>query len=280
MADEDEYVTQDSPDYSIYSREGGKDWARSHIVVDPNGKIIGFVGGFDNNFFNHDFKDDQVYNYSDGRTVLGWYKKGTNVVYKHKTKKGEYVDSFGTVAGNNFWQIVLDQINSDFYLDEDDVRKMFGIQGVADHLFDQIRKYGTDHLGGDFSQFTTQVVDIAKNFVHGTGNDIIEILKAGINQYNAKNPTKQIVWSDGKIKIGDVFLAIVGYLYAAVEIIEIALILNLINYAKKKKDDFITGYKDYNAKMDEIDRLTADLNSQKTINSMILTTEERNLGLI
>lgn len=258
----DEYVDISYPDYSIYDREGGKEWARSHIVVDPNGKVIGFVGGF-----NDDFKDDQVYDYHDGHTGLGWYKKGTNVVYKHKTKKGDYVDSFGTVTGNNFWQIVVDEINSDFYLDEDDVRKMFGIQAVADHLFDQIRKYGQDHLGGDFSQFTTQVVDIAKNFVHGTGDDVIEILKAGIDQYNKKNPTKQIVWDNNKIKIGDIFLAIVGYLYASVEIIEIALILNLINYAKKQKDEAVKGFKD-------------GLQDQKAINTLILTNEQKNLGLI
>lgn len=271
----DDYEDYSWPNYSIYDRPGGVDWARSHIVVDPNGKVIGFIGGF-----NDDFKDDQVYDYASGQKGLGWYEKGTNVVYKHKTKKGNYVGSFGTVAGSNFWQIVLDQINSDFYLNEDDVRKMFGVQAVADHLFDQIKNYGTKHLGGDFSQFTTQVVNIAKNFVHGTGDDIIEILKAGIAQYNNNHPKKQIVWDGNKITIGEVFLAIVGYLYAAVEIIEISLILNLINYAKKKKNDFVAGYKDFSKKQDEIDKLTADLNNQKTVNTLILNNEEKNLGLI
>lgn len=256
MADKDDYVSYYYPDYSIFILDGGKDWARSHIVVDPNGKIIGYIGGFHDNYF----RDDQVYNYDDGQTPIGWYKEGTNVVYKHKTKKDEYVDSFGTVVGNNFWQVVLDQINADFYLDEDDVRSMFGIQDVADKLFDQIKAYGNTHLGGDFSQFTTVVVDIAKKFVNGTGDDIIEILKAGIDQYNKKNPTKQIVWDNNRIKIGDVFLAIVGYLYAAVEIIEIALILNLINYAKKQKDKSVK--------------------DQKAVNKLILTNEQKNLGLI
>lgn len=281
MSDEDDYVYyDDDADHSIYKDDGGLEWARSHIVVNPDGKVIGFIGGFNNDFFNHEFKPDCVYDYDDGQTVIGWYDKGTNVVYKHKTKKGKYVDSFGTVAGGNFWQIVLDQINADFYLNENDVRKMFGVQAVADQLFDQIRKFGKAHLGGNFSQFTTQVIDIAKNLVHGAGDDIIEILKAGVDQYNRSHPKQQIVWNDNKIKIGDVFLAIVGYLYAAVEIIGISIILNLVKYAKKKKDDLVNGYEDYNKKEDEIESLTADLNSQNSVNTLILTNAEKDLGLV
>lgn len=233
MADDKDYVTYYWPDYSIFSRDGGEDWARNHIVLDSQGKIIGFTGGF------ADFKADQVYNYKDGHTGLGWHKTGTNACYKHKTKKGEYIDMFATTG--NFWDAVVESINSDFEIDVKEVKQMFGVKQIVDKFFDTIQKYGKEHLPGNLSIYTGDVAGIFKNLLGGAGDDIVEIIKAGVESYNARpeNKDKQIVWDGEHIKIGDLFVSLVGYLYAAVEIITVAIIMNFIQELKKKKDEWI-----------------------------------------
>ena len=230
------------PTHSIYIHDDGSKWAQDHVVIDPQGKIIGFTGGY-----NDDFKSDQVFEYKDGRTPIGWYKQGTNVCYKRKTKKGIYEESFATTA--NFWDVVVTKINSDFEVDIHDVKQMFGIKQVANKFFDTIKDVAKENLGGNFGDYTQEVIQVFKNMMGGTGDEIVEIIKAGVESYNARpdNKKKQIVWDGEHIKIGDLVVSLVGYLYASVEIITVAIIMNFINELKKRKDEAVQAWKDAHA---------------------------------
>lgn len=289
MAEDDDYVNYYWPDYSIFDREGGLKWAQDHCVINPQGKVIGFVGGF-----NSDFASDVVFSWSDGQTGMGWHKPGTNVCYKHKTKKEKYIDSFGTTA--NFWDVVVTKVNSDFEVNVNDVKNMFGVKQISDKFFDTIKDFAKKNLGGNLGDYTQDVIGIFKNMMSGSGEDIVEIIKAGVASYNARpeNKEKQIVWDGEHIKIGDLFVSLVGYLYAAVEIITVAIIMNFINELKKKKDEAIQSWQDAHddrnyqhinvkdeAYYQKYEKHAPSLVTQSDLSSQALMTNlQSNLGLL
>lgn len=226
------------------------DYMRDHVVVDSQGKIIGYT-----------YKE-QLLDWNKPTTQIGWYEKGTNVCYKQKTKKGKYVDPIGTTA--NFWQIIVDKINADFEVSVDDVKVMFGEKYVSDKLFDTVKKFNDKFIGGAFGKYTGDILEMTKNLVGGAGDGIVAVLKAGVKAYNKRNPKKQIIWDGDHIKIGDVFIAIVSYLYITRDIILLWLILNLIKVADKQ-------HKENKA----IAKMRSDLNDK--INADIIRRQKKEL---
>lgn len=216
---------------SIFTSKEGTTWARQHIVIDDQGKIVGFLGGFGTHFL-----DNQAYSYEDGKTAIGWVKPGfeENVVYK--TKKGSsYSDPVYTVAKKPFWDIANAKINSKLQLSEDDIITMFGQKSTLDRILTQIKNYAkNDKNGGFFSLVVGFASDAAKSIVDKSGDAIVKIIHQGVDMHNSRFPKNQIIWNK-TISIGDVITAFVGYIINLAQIIELVIFLNLVRALKKAK---------------------------------------------
>lgn len=259
---------------SIFTSKEGKTWARQHIVIDNQGKIVGFLGGFGTNFL-----DNQAYSYEDGKTAIGWVKPGfeENVVYK--TKKGsDYSDPIYTVAKDNFWDIANAKINSKLQLSEDDIITLFGQKSTLDRVLTKIKDHAnSDKNGGFFSLVVGFASDAAKTIVDNGSESIVKIIHSGVEMHNSRFPKNQIIW-DKTISIGDVITAFVGYVVSLSEIIELVIFLNLIKSLKKAKDKRQgTGSVSLRAQLSP--EFLINLQNLTPVERMILNEKKKQLGI-
>lgn len=261
-------------DISIFTSKEGKTWAKQHIVIDDQGKIVGFLGGFGTHFL-----DNQAYSYADGKTAIGWVKPDfeENVVYK--TKKGsDYSDPIYTVAKKPFWDIANAKINSKLQLSEDDIITMFGQKSTLDRILTQIKNHAKDNKnGGFFSLVVGFASDAAKSIVDNSGDAIVKIIHQGVEMHNSRFPKNQIIWN-GTISIGDVITAFVGYIINLSEIIEIVIFLNLLKALKKAKDKSQgTGGVSVRAQLSP--EFLINLQNLTPVERMILNEKKKQLGI-
>lgn len=259
---------------SIFTSKEGTTWARQHIVIDDQGKIVGFLGGFGTHFL-----DNQAYSYEDGKTAIGWVKPDfeENVVYK--TKKGSnYIDPIYTVAKKPFWDIANAKINSKLQLSEDDIVTMFGQKSTLDRILTKIKKHAKDNKnGGFFSLVVGFASDAAKSIVDNSGDAIVKIIHQGVEMHNSRFPKNQIIWN-GTISIGDVITAFVGYIINLSEIIEIVIFLNLLKALKKAKDKSQgTGGVSVRAQLSP--EFLINLQNLTPVERMILNEKKKQLGI-
>ena len=248
-------------DISIFTSKEGTTWARQHIVIDDQGKIVGFLGGFGTHFL-----DNQAYSYEEGQTAIGWVKPGfkENIVYK--TKKGsDYSDPIYTLAKDPFWDIANAKINSKLQLSEDDIITLFGQQSTLDRILTEIKNYAKSNEtnGGLFSLVAEFASDVAKSIVNNGADAIVKIIHMGVILHNSRYPDNQIIW-DKTISIGDVITAFVGYITSLSQIIELVLFLNLAKALRKAKSQGKGGVS-----------VRAQLNPEFLINLKDLTPVER-----
>lgn len=261
-------------DISIFTSKEGTTWARQHIVIDSQGKIVGFLGGFGTHFL-----DNQAYSYGDGKTAIGWVKPDfeENVVYK--TKKGSnYSDPIYTVAKKPFWDVANAKINSKLQLSEDDIVTMFGQKSTLDRILTQIKNHAKDNKnGGFFSLVVGFASDAAKSIVDKSGNAIVKIIHQGVEMHNSRFPKNQIIWNR-TISIGDVITAFVGYIINLSEIIEIVIFLNLLKALKKAKDKSQgTGGVSVRAQLSP--EFLINLQNLTPVERMILNEKKKQLGI-
>lgn len=259
---------------SIFTSKEGTTWARQHIVIDDQGKIVGFLGGFGTHFL-----DNQAYSYEDGQTAIGWVKPDfeENVVYK--TKKGSnYSDPIYTVAKKPFWDVANAKINSKLQLSEDDIITMFGQKSTLDRILTQIKNHAKDNKnGGFFSLVVGFASDVAKSIVDKSGDAIVKIIHQGVEMHNSRFPKNQIIWN-GTISIGDVITAFVGYIINLSEIIEIVIFLNLLKALKKAKDKSQgTGGVSVRAQLSP--EFLINLQNLSPVERMILNEKKKQLGI-
>lgn len=261
-------------DISIFTSKEGTTWARQHIVIDDQGKIVGFLGGFGTHFL-----DNQTYSYEDGKTAIGWVKPDfeENVVYK--TKKGSnYIDPIYTVAKKPFWDIANAKINSKLQLSEDDIITLFGQKSTIDRILTQIKNHAKDNKnGGFFSLVVGFASDAAKSIINNSGDAIVKIIHQGVEMHNSRFPKNQIIWN-GTISIGDVITAFVGYIINLSEIIEIVIFLNLLKALKKAKDKSQgTGGVSVRAQLSP--EFLINLQNLSPVERMILNEKKKQLGI-
>lgn len=261
-------------DSSIFTSKEGTTWARQHIVIDDQGKIVGFLGGFGTHFL-----DNQAYSYEDGKTAIGWVKPDfeENVVYK--TKKGSnYSEPIYTVAKKPFWDIANAKINSKLQLSEDDIITMFGQKSTLDRILTQIKNHSKNNKnGGFFSLVVGFASDAAKSIVDKSGDAIVKIIHQGVEMHNSHFPKNQIIWK-GTISIGDVITAFVGYIINLSEIIEIVIFLNLLKALKKAKDKSQgTGGVSVRAQLSP--EFLINLQNLSPVERMILNQKKKELGI-
>lgn len=261
-------------DISIFTSKEGTTWARQHIVIDDQGKIVGFVGGFGTHFL-----DNQVYSYEDGTTAIAWVKPDfeENVVYK--TKKGSiYIDPIYTVAKKPFWDIANAKINSKLQLSEDDIITLFGQKSTFDRILTQIKNHAKDNKnGGFFSLVVGFASDIAKSIVDNGSDSIVKIIHQGVEMHNSQFPKNQIIW-DKTIGIGDVITAFVGYIVNLSQIIELVIFLNLLKALKKAKDKRQgTGGVSVRAQLSP--EFLMNLQNLTPVERMILNEKKKQLGI-
>lgn len=259
---------------SIFTSKEGTTWARQHIVIDDQGKIVGFLGGFGTHFL-----DNQAYSYEDGKTAIGWVKPDfeENVVYK--TKKGSnYIDPVYTIAKKPFWDVANAKINSKLQLSEDDIKTMFGQKSTLDRILTHIKNYAkNDKNGGFFSLVIGFASDAAKSIINNSGDAIVKIIHQGVEMHNSRFPKNQIIW-DGTISIGDVITAFVGYIINLSEIIELVIFLNLLKALKKAKDKRQgTGGVSVRAQISP--EFLMNLQNLTPVERMILNEKKKQLGI-
>lgn len=256
---------------SIFASKEGTTWARQHIVIDSQGKIVGFLGGFGTHFL-----DNQAYSYSDGKTAIGWVKPGfkENIVYK--TKKGsDYSDPIYTVAKDPFWDIANAKINSKLQLSEDDIITLFGQQSTLDRILTEIKNYAKSNEtnGGLFSLVTEFASDVAKSIVNNGADSIVKIIHMGVILHNSRYPDDQIIW-DKTISIGDVITAFVGYITSLSQIIELVIFLNLAKALRKAQGK---GGVSVRAQLNP--EYLINLKDLSPIERMILNEKKKQLGI-
>lgn len=259
---------------SIFTSKEGTTWARQHIVIDDQGKIVGFLGGFGTHFL-----DNQAYSYEDGKTAIGWVKPGfeENVVYK--TKKGSvYIDPIYTVAKKPFWDIANAKINSKLQLSEDDIITLFGQKSTLDRILTQIKKHAkSDKNAGFFSLVVGFASDAAKSIVDNGTDSIVKIIHSGVEMHNSRFPKNQIIW-DKTISIGDVITAFVGYIISLSQIIELVIFLNLVRALKKAKNKSQgTGSVSLRAQLSP--EFLINLQNLSPVERMILNQKKKELGI-
>lgn len=259
---------------SIFTSKEGTTWARQHIVIDDQGKIVGFLGGFGTHFL-----DNQAYSYEDGKTAIGWVKPGfeENVVYK--TKKGsEYSDPIYTVAKKPFWDIANAKINSKLQLSEDDIITLFGQKSTLDRILTQIKDHAnSDKNAGFFSLVVGFASDAAKSIINNGTESIVKIIHSGVEMHNSRFPKNQIIW-DKTISIGDVITAFVGYIISLSQIIELVIFLNLVRALKKAKDKSQgTGGASLRAQLSP--EFLINLQNLSPVERMILNQKKKELGI-
>lgn len=259
---------------SIFTSKEGTTWARQHIVIDDQGKIVGFLGGFGTHFL-----DNQAYSYEDGKTAIGWVKPGfeENVVYK--TKKGsDYSDPIYTVAKKPFWDIANAKINSKLQLSEDDIITLFGQKSTLDRVLTQIKKHAnSDKNAGFFSLVVGFASDAAKSIVNNGTESIVKIIHSGVEMHNSRFPKNQIIW-DKTISIGDVITAFVGYIISLSQIIELVIFLNLVRALKKAKNkNQDTGSVSLRAQLSP--EFLINLQNLSPVERMILNEKKKELGI-
>lgn len=261
-------------DISIFTSKEGTTWARQHIVIDDQGKIVGFLGGFGTHFL-----DNQVYDYSDGQTAIAWVKPGfeENVVYRNK-KGATYSDPIYTVAKKPFWDVANAKINSKLQLSEDDIVTLFGQKSTLDRILTQIKDHEKDNKnGGFFSLVVGFASDAAKSIVDKGSKSIVKIIHQGVEMHNSRFPKNQIVWT-GTISIGDVITAFVGYVITLSEIIELVIFLNLVRALKKAKDKSQgTGGVSVRAQLRP--EFLINLQNLTPVERMILNEQKKQLGI-
>ena len=259
---------------SIFTSKEGTTWARQHIVIDDQGKIVGFLGGFGTHFL-----DNQAYDYTDGKTAIAWVKPDfeENVVYK--TKKGSnYSDPVYTVAKKPFWDIANAKINSKLQLSEDDIKTMFGQKSTIDRILTQIKNHAKDDKnGGFFSLVVGFASDAAKSIVDNGSESIVKIIHQGVEMHNSRFPKNQIIW-DGTISIGDVITAFVGYIINLSEIIELVIFLNLLKALKKAKDKR-QGTGGVSVRSQISPEFLMNLQNLTPVERMILNEKKKQLGI-
>lgn len=261
-------------DISIFTSKEGTTWARQHIVIDDQGKIVGFLGGFGTHFL-----DNQAYSYEDGKTAIGWVKPGfeENVVYK--TKKGsKYSDPIYTVAKKPFWDVANAKINSKLQLSEEDIITLFGQKSTIDRVLTQIKKHAkSDKNAGFFSLVVGFASDVAKTIVDKGTDSIVKIIHEGVKMHNSRFPKNQIIW-DKTISIGDVITAFVGYIISLSQIIELVIFLNLVRALKKAKNKSQgTGSVSLRAQLSP--EFLINLQNLSPVERMILNEKKKELGI-
>lgn len=259
---------------SIFTSKEGTTWARQHIVIDDQGKIVGFLGGFGTNFL-----DNQAYSYEDGKTAIGWVKPGfeENVVYK--TKKGSaYSDPIYTVAKKPFWDIANAKINSKLQLSEDDIITLFGQKSTLDRILTRIKNHAkSDKNAGFFSLVVGFASDAAKTIVDNGSDSIVKIIRSGVEMHNSRFPKNQIIW-DKTISIGDVITAFVGYVISLSQIIELVIFLNLVRALKKAKDKG-QGTDSVSLRAQLSPEFLINLQNLTPVERMILNQKKKELGI-
>ena len=262
-------------DISIFTSKEGTTWARQHIVIDSQGKIVGFLGGFGTHFL-----ENQVYDYTDGQTAIAWVKPGfkENIVYKTK-KDSDYSDPIYTVAKDPFWDIANAKINSKLQLSEDDIITLFGQQSTLDRILTEIKNYAksNEELGGGFSLVAEFASDVAKSIVNNGSDSIVKIIHMGVILHNSRYPDNQIIW-DKTISIGDVITAFVGYITSLSQIIELVIFLNLAKALRKAKDQ-AQGKGGVSVRAQLNPEYLINLKDLSPVERMILNEKKKQLGI-
>lgn len=260
---------------SIFASKEGTTWARQHIVIDNQGKIVGFLGGFGTHFL-----ENQAYSYEDGQTAIGWVKPGfkENIVYK--TKKGSnYSDPIYTVAKDPFWDIANAKINSKLQLSEDDIITLFGQQSTLDRILTEIKNYAKSNEtnGGLFSLVAEFASDVAKSIVNNGADSIVKIIHMGVILHNSRYHDDQIIW-DKTISIGDVITAFVGYITSLSQIIELVIFINLAKALRKAKNQ-AQGKGGVSVRAQLNPEYLINLKDLSPVERMILNEKKKQLGI-